>query len=373
MRDQQTSSNYMNQLDGLRAIAVLAVFAQHWLPIESLMMRISTGYLGVRLFFVLSGFLITGILIRCRSEMERGQALGFTVRNFYIRRALRIFPLYYGLVLSALIFNYGNIRDIALYHLAFLSNIKFALMNKWGALTPFWSLAVEEQFYLFWPWVILLTPAIYLRKIIISLILSSIVYRVVGVVLEWNRFIIDYQLISCMDALCLGALLAELNYSDGWNFIKTRMFSVLFSGTGILLMYIIFSNDMFRTEHPFRLVLLSLASSMVFFVVIMHAAKGISGKIGGLIQSKPMSYIGKISYGLYVLHVFTPLLSQVLGISPPLNIFLKFTIYSTVTICMATFSWYLFERPINNFKRHFPYTNLKVVSQNTPIELNARR
>lgn len=347
--------SYLNQLDGLRALAVISVFAQHWLP-ESVMSELPFGYVGVRLFFVLSGFLITGILLRCRSHINNAtQSLGYTAKAFFTRRILRIFPLYYAVLVLALILNFDNARSTAFFHLTYLSNVNFAIAGKWGPVSHFWSLAVEEQFYLFWPWVVWLTPRRHLRILTATLILTSILYRAAGVAFEWNRWMIDYQLISCMDALCLGALLADLDLSGDWKFIRTKIFSTVFAGSGLVMMTVIFTTHMFKTDHTFRLVFLSLASSMASFVIIGYAARGIPGRFGSFLQSPPMSYLGKISYGLYVIHPFSPLCVRLLGLHQPNNTIFSFLLNSTIAIIAASISWILLENPINQLKKFFPY------------------
>ncbi len=145
------SGSYRPQLDGLRAIAVMAVVFQHFAP-SGWSKVIPWGGLGVTLFFVLSGYLITGILLKGREEPGM-------LRHFYIRRALRIFPVYYATLLIAALLAIPPVRETFWWHAFYLSNVLFALKNSYfGAVSPFWSLAVEQHFYLIWPWVVLFVP-----------------------------------------------------------------------------------------------------------------------------------------------------------------------------------------------------------------------
>src|SRR5262245_37077801 len=144
---------------------------------------INWGATGVDLFFVLSGFLITGILLACRRPLEDGlQSVGFTARRFYARRFLRIFPLYYAVLALASV---ALTLEPAI--LASLWTYTFNLVGAWkGALSGrlishFWSLAVEEQFYLVWPWVILLVP----RRALVPLVCATIA---VGPLSRWILF-----------------------------------------------------------------------------------------------------------------------------------------------------------------------------------------
>jgi peptidoglycan/LPS O-acetylase OafA/YrhL len=146
---------YSPQLDALRAFAVAGVLYSHFWQEES-----GAGHLGVRLFFVLSGFLITGILLSLRPTATSGGTALRGLSIFYVRRAIRIWPAYFLLLGTAISLNLQNIRDTALWHALFASNILFSLRNEYvpWVTAPWWSLSVEEQFYLVWPFLMLLPP-----------------------------------------------------------------------------------------------------------------------------------------------------------------------------------------------------------------------
>ena len=152
---------YRPQLDGLRAVAVLAVAWSHWeRPYQ---FGIPFGA-GVHLFYVLSGFLITGILLEVRQQHQRGAAL----RTFYIRRALRIFPAFYLTLAFAWWAEVPPLRETLAWHATYLSNAQIVLTETWpGAISHFWSLAVEEQFYLLWPWLIVFVPERLLLRVVV--------------------------------------------------------------------------------------------------------------------------------------------------------------------------------------------------------------
>jgi len=148
----QTSS-HMPQLDALRAFAVAGVAYFHWIPKKY---HYSIPFwAGVPLFFVLSGFLISSILIQCRHYGDPW----FAMRAFYARRFLRIFPLFYSIIVAAYVLNLAPMRETVLWHVSYLSNFYFFFHQGWnGNVSHFWSLAVEEQFYLFWPAIVLFAP-----------------------------------------------------------------------------------------------------------------------------------------------------------------------------------------------------------------------
>lgn len=161
---RQGSSTYMPQLDALRAIAVLAVMFHHFVPARAqwpLFAAIPFGQLGVKLFFVLSGFLITGILLRARSKLgDQPRAVLSALAGFYARRSLRIFPLYYLVIAVCLVLNVPPVRDELLWLATYTLNLRISYQGWYPEhVAHFWSLAVEEQFYLLWPWVVLFAPS----------------------------------------------------------------------------------------------------------------------------------------------------------------------------------------------------------------------
>ena len=138
---------YMPQLDTLRAFAVLLVIISHWMPAENILNRyLYNGISGVTLFFVLSGFLITGILLKSKEKIDAGGSMKQALKTFYIRRSLRIFPLYYLVICIAWIFNESGIRENFGWHFFYLSNFYFWKHWHWQEhLSHLWSLSVEEQ------------------------------------------------------------------------------------------------------------------------------------------------------------------------------------------------------------------------------------
>jgi peptidoglycan/LPS O-acetylase OafA/YrhL len=199
----------MLQLDGLRGLAVLGVLAWHWIPWY--LAYCPLGVISVRVFFTLSGFLITGILLRARRDNEREQGPWWApVRHFYIRRVMRIFPLYYAVLAIILIGGVPAAREHFAWHMLYLSNVLQAKMNDIGGSTGhFWSLSVEEQFYLVWPWLVLFMP----RKAIpwaIGVMLAAgpifrfaVYYATSDASFDHGNYTAASNLpIACLDSLC---------------------------------------------------------------------------------------------------------------------------------------------------------------------------
>ena len=171
-----SSLKYMPQLDALRAFAVLAVMVHHFLPVDHYIPTdyITLGMLAVRLFFVLSGFLITGILLGYRSDEPKN-----ALKRFYFRRVLRIFPIYYLTLFVALALQVRSIQQGAFWHLTYTSNFIAPFHPEWmGPASHFWTLAVEEQFYFVWPFIMLFVPHTkHLAKTIVGTIALAVIFR----------------------------------------------------------------------------------------------------------------------------------------------------------------------------------------------------
>ena len=190
------SFKHIKSLDGLRGIAILLVMVFHQIVVEgatdfdrAFLGLFDFGWCGVDLFFVLSGFLITGILLDTRQEV------GY-FKKFYARRFLRIFPIYYALLAFSLLIlpmfdhpkvaNFGRIGGDEFYYIVYLQNFAIAMANTFrhGILDVTWSLAIEEQFYIVWPFVVILFSRKSLLKFCGILFISSFLIRSVYLLMD---------------------------------------------------------------------------------------------------------------------------------------------------------------------------------------------
>lgn len=353
---------YMQQLDGLRAIAVIMVFWTHYLHKKYWLFGIYWGSFGVRLFFVLSGFLITGILLQCRNHLRLGQSPLFILRQFYIRRFLRLFPLYYTIIGLMAIINIPPVREALIWHLAYLSNIRYAYQGAFDLpVSHFWSLSVEEQFYLIWPCIILFSPKKLLLPIIVLAISIAPVFRLVTTILDFNQVAIWVLTPSSFDTLGLGALLAYLTYErKDISISKSNVIRVflLIGLPATIILQILGSVD---SNNLLYNVLGDTAVGLTFAWLVANASIGFKGFTGKLLESQPLVYLGKMSYGIYLIHAAIPsvylTLVDITGFPKeyiPTRIVLILLTIST--LILATLSWVFLEKPINELKRNFPYT-----------------
>ena len=347
-RPHHAALPYLPELDFLRAIAVLGVLYAHVWTESSVL-----GTLGVKLFFVLSGFLITDILLGLRqSDCALATPLPRLV-NFFIRRALRIWPAYYLLLGLLIIANFQNIRDVAGWHLMFASNILFAVRNEhlpW-ATSPWWSLSVEEQFYLLWPAVMLLPP---LRAI--PWIIGLLIYA--GILFEFGVFHSGYTGLgayylppAAFLALGTGALLSFLRFRHGS--IPTIVERMGWAALPLVVLLTVTS----RIDWTWGVLSVVSMAAMVTW-----GARGGSVWARRITRSPPMLWIGRRSYGIYLYHV--PLLAIWFSFIPEEHFLhprgpLLFAAGLATSLAVAGLSWAIVEGPANRLKRLFPYRSQK--------------
>ena len=367
---------YVKELDSFRTFAVLTVIIGHWVtfPAGSFITYIPLGAVGVTMFFVLSGFLITTILLSAREKIFEGKtSIGKALKTFYIRRTLRIFPVYYLFLLLLICFfpRVFHLYPGSVYWCIFyISNIYTYLHQHFiGYIAHIWSLAVEEQFYLIWPAVILFTPKKNLFAVISVFIVGAVMIKLGYEVLKPEESATGLYLVltpTCFDAFGIGGLLALFKFEGiyyttfgKWMKRLTLLALPLFvlsCANGII------SNVILRLS-------ISIPSAWLIFVLL----EGNSGVVTSLFSNRALVYLGKISYGLYLwllpIPYIYPILSAFLAKNGLLIPFTKYSllpfvggskqacIYFVFLVTIASASWFLFEKPINDLKERFNYKN----------------
>lgn len=333
------------QLDALRGIAASLVVVHHWTPWGH---AAGLGNIGVQLFFVLSGFLITGILLDQRRRVEAAET-GFwrALVTFFERRAARIWPVMF-LTLALVWLAEGRFerREDLIWHAFFGSNILFFLRGEFGSsLAHFWSLAVEQQFYLIWPFVILFAPYRWLEAIILTAVVVAPLTRL-ALVSEGYTDFAQYNVLpfATSDSLGMGALMAlwlRLPSSDAEP--RWRLLRWVSGVAAVGLVVAVLSSAPANVAQT--------AYAVLFATIVVTAYRGIGGVGGRLLERPALVALGTISYGVYVYHVFAPRAvgmalrsfdaPSVLHSGVPL-----FALSAALTLLVATLSWRLMERPI---------------------------
>lgn len=359
----------MAQLDGLRGLAVLAVVIHHYL--ESFY-RIHSArafaFGGVSLFFVLSGFLITGILLRSRAMIQAGEtSVAESLKIFYIRRALRIFPLYYAVIGCAVVVNLPPAREILAWLLTYTVNFRIVAYSEWVSyFSHFWTLCVEEQFYLFWPLLIFLVPGRALLPTVFAVAAIPLIIKAwwlfdtrlfttaESAAVDWSyRTWIPFWM--NLDSLGLGAALATCANIPGRPAQLKRVLTRYLLPFGLVVYALPFVVR--GVPRPFIFVSNSTSLALVFCWLVYGAAQGFRGPAGMLLEWRPLQFLGKISYGVYVYHIFTlPVIAFLLkpfaiklsrlGLAGALG-------SAALTLLIAGVSWRYLESPINRLKSRF--------------------
>lgn len=347
---------YRPELDGIRGISILLVFGLHFIP-----RYFPGGYFGVEVFFVLSGFLITALLLQ--EWRHRGS---INLRDFYLRRAFRLGPalLVYLILISgyALLFmsrEHANETYIGvLATLSYVSNWMIALVPSFptGILAITWSLAVEEQFYLFWPLTLflLLSRKLSLRSIILVIVVG------LCAVIAYRFFLFHrgapfrrlyYATDTRADGLLWGCLLACLVF---WDLLpKSRAFQFVVKALavigGIFLVYLV---AVMKSSNPllFRGVFNLATVAITALVAAVVLWPGFSGFV--ILKFRPLVWIGRISYGLYLWH--WPVRGFVFGpqAQPPAG---RIIVAVLLTFAIASLSFYLIEQPFLRLKKRFSH------------------
>lgn len=295
-------SGYIPQFDGLRGVAILLVLIAHSGFIEALphLGNLEYARFGVDLFFVLSGFLITGILLDSKESEHY-------FRNFYARRALRIWPLYYAVLFLAFVVTpmlAPSTKPEAGVWPAFVFYVQnIALVHR--VTYPFglgatWSLAVEEQFYLTWPLLVFLLKRRTIALVSVSLVFVSLSLRLAGYFHDAPSGFVHQFTLSRLDAIAFGTLAALWLRSpsctlDRW---RIRAYQFLALGlTGAILARILMHRNSSIVGYTF------LGMTFAGLLGISLVSDAPSSLLGRGLSARWLRYIGKISYGIYLLHV----------------------------------------------------------------------
>ena len=345
---------YRPALDGLRGLAIIGVFAHH-----AQVPFLAGGFIGVDVFFVLSGFLITALLLQEAEETRR-----ISLRSFYVRRALRLLPAL-AVLLGALVLvprAFGMTRTDA----ALVSTVSALYASNWvrafdvldlEVLSHTWSLSIEEQFYLLWPPVVAVAVALGLRRRWLMLVAvagiaeATIARSVLWTTDEsWRRLYngldtrIDTLLIGALGALVLASL-PSLGVLRGRGFRAIALAAALVLGVAMHVGRI--------DAHAMYFGIGTLVSLCAALVVIATVAA--EGGIASLLEFGPLVWIGRISYGLYLWHypvvvgLFDSHRLARLGVDPAWWIPMQIG----ASLAIATASFYLLERPILRLKQRF--------------------
>ncbi len=360
------------ELEGLRGLAILLVTFHHFWPATGAFYNFMApfahlGWIGVDLFFVISGLLIGGILLDTRG------AEGY-FQKFYIRRILRIFPLYYALVVSLFIVvplgqaflhdvSYGQSEFVQesggpFWYLLFAGNIREAITGVEPAyfLAPLWSISIEEQFYLLSPLLISSLSLQQLKYVLFGFMAFAPLFRLTMIEIQPDNERIQYlATLSRLDNLSVGVLLALL-IRTSTTMPRKETTLVVAVVLGLILCTAFFLGGLDRTTWFCRVFGYSLLAAF-FGAVVLWALQNRGQAQASFLRSSWLVYPGGLCYGLYLLQrpaeIFLLKLTSIIGFDLEEYPFISLASKTVFSIFVAYLSWHCFEKPINNMRKRF--------------------
>lgn len=328
--------SYIRDLDGLRTISVFLVLLSHWIEDCSISLGFNPGELGkfgVNLFFTISGFLITRQLLYRKEKFNNPKRL---LKDFFVRRFLRLFPAYYALLIVLislqLLLNFWVVDDYNdyIWMFTYLSNFFFFENgNIYPSLNHTWSLAVEEQFYLVWPFVVLLVKEKHFKILLPILVIVGLAIRSI----EPDLSIFP---IGSLNYLAAGALI---------NFVSKIPRTALLVGGVLIVAFMSFvDGDVFHT-----------VTTIAAFLIVIQGVESYPKWLNWYFGNQLVIYLGQISYGIYLYHRFIPYLLMALLAKYQIDLpnFLIFIVLFPIVYILAHTSYKYLETPFLKLKSKF--------------------
>jgi peptidoglycan/LPS O-acetylase OafA/YrhL len=372
VREQRASLSkerfYRPELDVLRFFAFLGVFifhaaphtrdfyraagAPHWLS-SFLISVFGAGAYGVDLFFALSAYLITSLLLR-----ERDLRGTIDLRGFYLRRMLRIWPLYLSFVAFAAIV--GRFVPGQRLSADYLLGFTFMAGN-WvyvfhglpqSFAIPLWTVSIEEQFYLTWPLALRKANLRRIAHFAIALFVVSHLLRAAMVATGASINGMEYNTFTRLDPIALGILVALV--ADRLpSFLRWQRWAlIIFGVTACIVAYAMSALENATNVSTWPLGASHSLTAIASIAILLATL----GAINPLLRNKALIYLGKISYGLYVIHEFAHLLArQIFPAASPLRVLMQSGISLAITVALAAASYHWLESPFLRLKERFAH------------------
>ncbi len=329
------------------------MFEHFDLPLPALL---RCGPLSVRFFFVLSGYFITLSLWKMQADMRTSRQGGMVhLFRFYLARLLRIGPPFYLAVAIGAMLGIAEVRTNLFWLATFQTNNHIAWLGYWpDSISHFWSLAVQEQFYLLWPAAVLLLPRRWFLPAMAAFLLFGLGFRVACLLTGAPTMLRWVTLCGCIDSFAVGALVAYLNQTGFlarlWSSKKALFamplvaFSCFYLGRALMTL----------PEGNLYLAMVETVDAVFLAWLLAASLNGFEGWSGRLLSWAPIVYLGRISYGVYVYHVFVIIVASPILVS--WGMYGNFEVFRLaalflLTVSLASLSWHFVEQPFMAWKK----------------------
>jgi len=372
---------HIAELDSIRAFGIGLVLLNHlwWCHFLHILYELGRlGWIAMDAFFVLSGFLITGILVDSRSRPDY-------FRNYYIRRSLRILPLYYCVLVAGILILKSGIGQIDYasfvrqwgspgWFFVYLGNFRTTYMGHTAPASYFavlWSLQIEEQFYLLFPLLVRFVRLDHLSRLLWCLVIISPLCRLFFFLWMPDNLVVQMALLPCrMEGLALGALIAIRFRSGPWKISKPRLTCLTLGLLFVTCLGSIMSKPPLSESTFVRLIGYSLSSfacaSLVVWLIVFRGSR-----YTRLLRTRAVGYFATISYGIYLLQALVATVTlrwMWPDVEARTFCSLRFVVLSGLSILAASISWYGFERPLARLKDRL--APIRLPGGNTQIEVS---
>lgn len=355
--EDRSTGFYAPELDGLRCVAVAMVMITHFSPTLS---RVADwGNIGVRLFFVLSGFLITTVLLRSRDRVDAGKSTRWAALDrFFSRRIMRLWPVYFLCLFLAYAFHVSGTYTSIWWHALFATNHYVYTNRDWPTLlSHFWTLAVEQQFYVIWPVVLLWIPLRAVPPLLLGVALVGPLSR--GFLVLTGATTPDFVgvlLPCCLDLFALGGAIAWALRHERPRWLPARLDRGWISAALVLWLVVGTALRCYGRTIPGWPVYDGWIQAIGFASLIAFVIQHPENRFCGILRHPWVVYLGQISYGIYIYHNFMhrigpALLRRVIG----QNYFESETVHvlylTALSVTVAALSYHVFENPLRKLGR----------------------
>lgn len=358
---RSSQRKFFPEIESLRAIAVTMTMLAHFIPMKS-PYYVSYLWFGVDLFFTISGFLITYILL-INIYGGKQESRGKIIKNFFIRRVLRLFPVYYAFILFFFVLrNVFSVwiwkNDYNFYFFTYLQNMYYFKQGEFNSIfSHLWSLGVEEQFYMIWPFLMVFLPARWYMRIFILMISCSLFLNFM-----YQESVGAFRVLTVanLHTLGAGALLAYMYYFGLDNRVLrfVKKYSQLFFVIALTGLVVFINIDL--SNPDIRVLFMEIFLMFTTFFAVMNSVLGWPSILDVIFKNRHIHHVGKVSYGIYLFHMLVPtMLGLLIAKVPALGFIMPSTLWLRVILLMmysygiAVVSYYTYEIYFLKLKSRF--------------------